>query len=81
MKLVAWPSLISIGLAGMLLAGTASAQSKIARTPDGKPDLNGVWQALNEAHWDLQAHAFRTSPKRPSSARRTRRSGSSSIRS
>jgi hypothetical protein len=28
-----------------------------ARTPDGKPDLNGIWQALNTANFDLQAHA------------------------
>jgi hypothetical protein len=29
------------------------------RTPDGKPDLNGIWQALNTANYDLQAHAAR----------------------
>ena len=27
-----------------------------AQTPDGRPNFNGVWQALNEAHWDLEAH-------------------------
>src|SRR5438132_406463 len=27
------------------------------RTPDGKPDLNGIWQVLNTAAWDLQDHA------------------------
>jgi len=27
--------------------------------PDGKPDLNGVWQALNEANYDLEAHVAR----------------------
>jgi hypothetical protein len=27
------------------------------RTADGKPNLNGIWQALNEANWDLEAHA------------------------
>ena len=32
------------------------------RTADGAPDLNGVWQALNTANWDLQDHAARPSP-------------------
>jgi hypothetical protein len=27
------------------------------RTPDGKPNLNGIWQVLNTANWDLRAHA------------------------
>jgi len=30
------------------------------RMPDGKPDLNGIWQALNTANWDLEEHAART---------------------
>jgi hypothetical protein len=29
---------------------------------DGKPNLNGIWQALNSANWDLQAHQGRPSP-------------------
>ena len=29
------------------------------RTPDGKPDLNGIWQALNTANYDLLAHSAR----------------------
>jgi len=29
------------------------------RSADGKPNFNGVWQANNEAHWDLQAHEAR----------------------
>src|SRR5258708_7756508 len=27
------------------------------RTADGRPNLNGIWQAQNTADWDLQAHA------------------------
>ena len=30
------------------------------RLPDGKPDLSGIWQALNTANWDLEEHAART---------------------
>jgi hypothetical protein len=26
---------------------------------DGRPNLSGIWQANNEAHWDLQAHEAR----------------------
>src|SRR5439155_10803904 len=29
------------------------------RTADGKPNLNGVWQALNAANWDLLDHSAR----------------------
>jgi hypothetical protein len=32
------------------------------RTPDGKPDLNGIWQAVNTAHWNLENHAARSGP-------------------
>jgi hypothetical protein len=32
------------------------------RTTDGRPDLNGVWQAVNTAHHDLQAHPARPAP-------------------
>ena len=32
------------------------------RTPDGDPDLNGIWQAMNTAHWDLEAHAAQQGP-------------------
>jgi len=26
------------------------------RTADGKPNLNGIWQAFSTAHWNLEAH-------------------------
>src|SRR6187401_2214811 len=27
------------------------------RTPDRKPDLNGIWQVMNTAHWNIEAHS------------------------
>src|SRR5262245_39000467 len=41
------------------VARTAGQAARPARTPDGQPNFNGVWQALNEANWDLQAHDAR----------------------
>jgi len=35
-------------------AGSQTAALK--RTADGKPDLNGIWQVLNTAAWDIQDH-------------------------
>lgn len=32
------------------------------RTPDGKPNLNGIWQALNTANWDIEAHSAAPGP-------------------
>ena len=33
--------------------GTGSA---LPRTPDGRPDFSGIWQAMNTAAWDLEPH-------------------------
>lgn len=42
--------------------GQAQSLDRGPRMPDGKPNLNGIWQALNTANYDLQAHAAAPSP-------------------
>lgn len=43
-------------IVALLLPCWAAAADAIPRMPDGKPDLNGVWQVLNTANYDLLAH-------------------------
>src|SRR6266446_2222923 len=45
---------------GATPAARAAEPYKAPRTADGKADLNGVWQAVNTANWDLQEHVART---------------------
>jgi hypothetical protein len=55
------PMVAAVAAVGFLLAGipvAAQAQGyKAPRGPDGKPNLNGIWQTLNTANWDIQGHA------------------------
>ncbi len=48
-------------LAVVPLAGQ-SPRYKAPRTADGKPNLNGIWQALNEANWDIEGHSAQPAP-------------------
>jgi hypothetical protein len=38
---------------------SASVAYRAPRTADGRPDLNGIWQALNTANYDIQMHTAR----------------------
>ena len=42
--------------------GAGQAAYRAPRTAAGQPDLNGFWQALNTAHWDLEAHEAAAGP-------------------
>ena len=49
-------------LAAMIAIAVVPLAAQTYRAPrgaDGKPDLNGIWQALNEANYDLEGHVAR----------------------
>jgi hypothetical protein len=52
---------ISVLSLAMLPAYGQPAAYKGPRMPDGKPNLNGIWQAINTANWNLEDHASRQS--------------------
>jgi hypothetical protein len=57
-----------LGAAAALVAAlltSVSAQTPtgpVARRPDGKPDFSGIWQAMNTANWNVQAHEAKMGP-------------------
>ncbi len=63
-----WQSALSILIVALLtvfplLPSVAVAQtSEVQRMFDGHPDLNGVWQAIGTAHWDIQDHPASAGP-------------------
>jgi hypothetical protein len=62
----------SLKIAGILTAAILVATAtpavaqgqayKAPRTADGHPNLNGIWQAMNTANWDIRPHAAAMGP-------------------
>jgi len=53
----------AVALAAVLSVRSGEGQTYTApRTASGQPDLNGFWQALNTAHWDLEPHTAAPGP-------------------
>jgi len=55
---------VKVAIAGAILTAAVllAAQAPRYRAPradGGKPDLNGIWQAMNEANYDLEGHNAR----------------------
>jgi hypothetical protein len=53
----------------VIAALTTSAQApapayRAPRTGDGRPNISGIWQAMNTANWDIEAHSAGPSPVR-----------------
>ena len=56
---------LALTLVALLATAPAVAQSPDYEAPrhyDGHPDLNGIWQAIGTAYWDLQDHAASAGP-------------------
>lgn len=58
-------------LAALACASSSLAWAQAPHTGASHPNLNGIWQALNEANWDLEGHGVRAAQKRanPGTAR------------
>ena len=46
---------------GLVWAAQPAAAQDVPRLSDGRPDMNGIWQVLNEANYDLEPHSARHS--------------------
>jgi hypothetical protein len=46
----------------MMASAVSQAQQDIPRQPDGKPDISGIWQSLNNANWNLEDQVAEQGP-------------------
>lgn len=57
---------VAIGVAAMALVSAQTTPRpstvRVPRTPEGKPDFSGIWQAMNTANWDIQGHSAKQGP-------------------
>lgn len=51
------PRLVLLLVAAASVASAQTPTNTLPRTPDGKPDLSGIWQVMNTAAWDIQDHS------------------------
>jgi hypothetical protein len=49
----------AISLVVAPVSGQQPSAYRAPRAADGHPDLNGIWQAMNEANWDIEMHMAR----------------------
>jgi hypothetical protein len=47
---------IVAAVACAVLVATPAAAQPVPRAPDGKPDLSGIWHAVNTAGWNILPH-------------------------
>ena len=63
---IGWKALIAVSalvaVAALGCAGGQDQGSGVARAEDGNPDLNGIWQAVTTANWDIETHQAEAGP-------------------
>lgn len=61
-----YSAVLGLSVSATLLTLTSFVQAAdagaIARTADGRPDFNGLWQALGNNHWGVEPHNARFGP-------------------
>lgn len=48
--------------AALTIAGASAGMAQDPATIDGHPNLNGIWQTLSGANWNLEPHSAATNP-------------------
>lgn len=52
-------SMIAVAVLSVAPIPAAAQVPALPRTPDGRPNLQGIWQVLSPAAWDIQDHPAR----------------------
>ncbi|HCE03241.1 MAG TPA: hypothetical protein DEQ98_08365, partial [Acidobacteria bacterium] len=55
-------AVVAVGLSFSVQPVEGQQGYQAPRTADGMPDLNGIWQAVSSAHYDIEPHAARFGP-------------------